>query len=371
MNCEIFSRTRRANSSSFALDFAGLSFDANLQRDLRKARAERDLGLIGFDQSRDRFVERRFAHPESLEDAHRVNLVGAAIRRDPRYHRIFHHRFHFARHARQHDQMRSVAIARHRHPEAGRGAERILDDGRALGKERLLEIVLGHRAVHRREQSFHVLDGRLVAPQLHARDARNRFGGQVVGGRADAAGRNDDIAFLDRRAPRPFEAVGNVADREHRNQVDSNFRELVGQIVGVGIDHLAGGDFVAGGKNHSVLNHRELLAGVQVQSRRTNHLQYNIRIDRRSQIVEHDARAVAHAAIDQVRRPRFDHVGDSKQQESEHQPAERDRIAEHRRRHAEHFIDNDARVVVIVENFLGAIGNPARNRKRDREDDQA
>ena len=114
-----------------------------------------------------------------------------------------------------------------------------------------------------------MLDGGLVAAQLHARDARNSLGGQVVGGRPDAAGRNHDVTLLDRRAPRPFQTIGNVADRNHRNQIDSNFRELVGKVVGVGIDDLAGGDFVAGGKNHSVLNHRELLAGVYVQSKRT------------------------------------------------------------------------------------------------------
>ncbi len=241
------------------MNFAGFSLGSDFQRNLREARAERDLRFIRLDQSRHRFVECRLAHPESLEDFHCVNLVGAAIRRDPRNHRIFHHRFHLARDARQHDQMRGMTAQRHRHSEAWRGAERILNDGRTLGEVGLLEIVLGHRAADRREQFFHVIDGGLVATQLHSRDARDRFGGQVIGGRPDAAGRNHDVALFDRRAPRPFQTIGNVADRQHRDQVDANFRELVGKVVGVGIDDLAGSDFVAGGKNHSVLNHRELL----------------------------------------------------------------------------------------------------------------
>jgi hypothetical protein len=166
--------------------------------------------------------------------------------------------------------MRGMTAERHRHPEARRGAERILDDGSALGKVRLPEIVLGHRPIDAREQFLHMRDGGLVAPQLHSRDARDSFGGQVVGRRPDAAGRNHDVTFLDRRAPRPFQTIGNVADRDHRNQIDSDFRELIGKVIGVGIDDLAGGDFIAGGKNHSVLNHRELLAGLQLQRIRTS-----------------------------------------------------------------------------------------------------
>ena len=139
---------------------------------------------------------------------------------------------------------------RHRHAEARRGAERIADDLRSFGQVGLLEIVLGHHAVDRREDAFHVVDAFLVAHQFLAGDARHGLVGQVVGGRTDSAGRDDHVGHRHRGFPCPLQPLGDVAHGQHGDDFDADFGELVGDVIGIGVHYSAGGDFVAGGKNN-------------------------------------------------------------------------------------------------------------------------
>ena len=242
-----------------ALGLARLALDRHAQRNLREGRAKRDPRLLGLDQSGDRLVESRLADAEGLEDAHREDRVAAAVLSEPRDDAVLHHRFHLARHARHHDQMAGVAVGlRHRHPKARRGAERIANHLRGFGQVGLLEIVLGHHAVDRREDAFHVVDAFLVAHEFAAGDASHGLVGQVVGGRSDSAGRDDHVGHLHGGLPRPLQPLGHVADGQHRDELDAGFGELVGEVVGIGVHYPAGGDFVAGGENDRLLNHRWL-----------------------------------------------------------------------------------------------------------------
>ena len=155
--------------------------------------------------------------------------------------------------------MADMAVSlRHRHPKARRGAERIANHLRGFGQVGLLEIVLGHDAVDRGEDAFHVIDAFLVAHQFAAGDTSDGLVGQVVGGRPDSAGRDNHVRHRHRGFPRPLQPLRDVAHGQHRDDFDTDLGELVGDVVGIGIHYSAGGDFVAGGKNDRSLNHRLL-----------------------------------------------------------------------------------------------------------------
>ena len=194
----------------------------------------------------DRLVESGFADTEGLKDARRENLVATAIEPQPRDDFVLHHRLHLARDPRHHHQMSGMIALQHRHAKAGRGAERIGITSAVSGKQRLLDVVLGHHAADRFEHPAHVIDRGLVAPQFLAGQPRDRLRRQVIRRRSDTAGREHYVAQFHRGSPRPFQALRHVADGQHRDQVDPDLVELVGQVIRIAIDHLAGGDFVAG-----------------------------------------------------------------------------------------------------------------------------
>src|SRR5271170_1595352 len=98
-----------------------------------------------------------------------------------------------------------------------------------------------------------------MAPELFAGEPSDRFSGKVVGSWPDPTGRKDHVTQFHSGSPSPFEPLGDVADGEHRDQVDTDFIKLVGEIVRVAVDHLASRDFVAGRKNHRSFDHQRLL----------------------------------------------------------------------------------------------------------------
>ncbi len=116
-----------------------------------------------------------------------------------------------------------MAILLHRHPKAGRGAQRVQNNFGGLGEQRLLDVIFGHHAAHRVENTLHMVDGGLVAPKLLTRKPRDRLRREIVGGRTNSAGRDHDVRHLHRSPPCPFEALRHVSDREHGNQVDAGF----------------------------------------------------------------------------------------------------------------------------------------------------
>ena len=140
-------------------------------------------------------------------------------------------------------------------PIAGRGAHGIRDDDGTLRQQRLLQVVLGHVAAERREQLADAVGGVAVLDERHAEHACDRLVGQVVGGRPDAARRDDDVGQLERPLPCPGEAVGVVADGEHRDDVEPEAEELVGDPAGVGVGDPPGGELVARRQDGDALDH--------------------------------------------------------------------------------------------------------------------
>ena len=106
-------------------------------------------------------------------------------------------------------------------PIPGCGAHGVRDDDGTLRQQRLLQVVLRHVAAERREQLADAVGGVAVLDERHAEHACDRLVGQVVGGRPDAARRDDDVGQLERPLPCPGEAVGVVADGDHCDEVEA------------------------------------------------------------------------------------------------------------------------------------------------------
>ena len=142
-----------------------------------------------------------------------------------------------------------------RQPIAGRGPQMIRNDGRAFGKPGLLEVVLRHGPAQRGEQLADIVGDFLREGQPDAGDLRHEFRRQVVRGGADAAGGDHDVGLRHGLPPRPHDAFGHVPDGDDRGHVQTGLDQLVGDMVGVGIDHLPGCDLVPGTQNGGPFDH--------------------------------------------------------------------------------------------------------------------
>src|SRR5262245_2524469 len=229
---------------------SGLAVRHDAHRDLREAGAERHPALGGIDDARDQLVEARLGDTEGLERACQVD-VAATLRPQPWQHRLLHHRLHLARDARQHDD----GAAAVRDAVARRRSERVRHDHRAGGHERLLQVVLGHRATGCGEETPDAVGRHGVLDQRNAEDAGDGLAGEVVGSGPDAAGRDHDVRLRDRLAPRPREPLGPVAHREHADDIDADLEQLVGDPARVGVDDAPGGELVAGRQEGGALDH--------------------------------------------------------------------------------------------------------------------
>ena len=150
---------------------------------------------------------------------------------------------------------------RHRargHDQARRGADRV-QRGRALGHHRLLAVGLPQRLgvdpEAAREPAQDLGDLRLhllVEDQLAAGEAGDDLGREVVGGRPQAAGGDDQVQPLrGAEAQRRLEVLGAVADEEDVGDLDAQLREALGDPGPVAVgdptgQHLGPGDDDAG-----------------------------------------------------------------------------------------------------------------------------
>jgi outer membrane protein assembly factor BamB len=227
-----------------------LAVHHHAHRHLGKAGAERDPSLGRVDHPGNQLVETRFGHTEGLEGPRQVD-VAAALRAQPRQHRLLHHRLHLAGHTGQHDEM-AVAV---RDTIAGRRAERVRYQHRTLRHERLLQVVQWHRATGGREPAPDAVCRLGVLDQRHAEHARHGLAGEVVGSRTDAARRDDHVRLLERLVPRPLKPVGIVPDRDDAGDVDADLEELVCDPARVRVDDPTRRELVAGGQDGRALDH--------------------------------------------------------------------------------------------------------------------
>ena len=129
-----------------------------------------------------------------------------------------------------------------------------IERDRALGHHRLLAVGLPHRlgvkveaageaAQDRRDLLLHLL----VEDQVAAGEPGDDLGGEVVGGRAEAARGDDQVHPLGgHEAQRRLEVVGPVADDEDVGDVDAQLRQLFGEPRPVAVGDPAGQDLGPG-----------------------------------------------------------------------------------------------------------------------------
>ncbi len=159
------------------------------------------------------------------------------------------HRLQLARRAGQDDDHAPVR----RDDQAGRGADRVERD-RALRHHRLLAVGLPHRLGVEVEAAGEAAQDRrdllldlLVEDQLATREAGDDLGGEVVGGRAEAARGDDQVHPLGgHEAQRRLEVVGPVADDEDVGDVDAELGQAFGDPGPVAIGDPPGQDLGAG-----------------------------------------------------------------------------------------------------------------------------
>ena len=123
---------------------------------------------------------------------------------------------------------------------------RVGDRPAAAGKHRLDDVPLRHRAIAAAgEERANVCEGCFVLDEVDANRRGNCLPRQIVGGRAEAAGRDYDLRPTDRGAEHGHVGLQIVADRGVKHHVDTQFGEPLGEPLAVGVEPLAGRKFVA------------------------------------------------------------------------------------------------------------------------------
>jgi len=162
-------------------------------RDLRKGRTERDLALALGESTGNQLVQGGLADSERLKHPARVHFDCSTRLREPGQDCILHHALHLARHSGQRDQVARPELRLDGEPEPRRRAEGIGEHFRTFGEPRLLQVVLGHRAVHRSEDLPDARRDFIVLHQPAAREARHGLRGPVIDGRAEPTGRDHQL----------------------------------------------------------------------------------------------------------------------------------------------------------------------------------
>ena len=241
------------------LGLLGLATHGHPHGDLRKAGAEGQAALVLPHRAGNQFVQAGLADAEGLEGAAEEHLSPATHLPQPGQDGLLHHRLHFTWHSWEDDQVLAAVRSVEIHPIARRRAEVVGDDGRAGREVCLFEVVFRHRAVERGKDAADALSHLFRKEQPDPGNLGDQLGRQIVRRRANAAGRDDDVSLGERLLPGPDDAVGHVTYGDDCNDLDSGLDQFIGEVVGIGIDHLAGGDLVPGAENGRAFDHRKTL----------------------------------------------------------------------------------------------------------------
>jgi hypothetical protein len=198
--------------------------DAVILRVRRDGRRGRSHELV------ERFLDARFADAEQLQGPRTQDAALAEGRLDL----LLPHSRHLARHAgHRHDPL---ALA----PDvpARRRAERIRE--RACGRDEpgLLPVSFRHRRSAAGEPGSQLRLERRIDRRRFAERRGDRLAGEVVLGRAETAGGDDEVAPLDRSPERLGGPAEVVADGRHVHEVDPEARQPCGQIRRICVDDL-------------------------------------------------------------------------------------------------------------------------------------
>ena len=174
----------------------------------------------------------------ALADAEDVDGVGddLLVRQlaEIRYRALFEHDAALLRRPRQHDDDLAVLLE----GAAGRGARGVMEHGAALGQQRLTEIVVRQLLA----EMYIVIERvhlALVLDELHVEGTGEDLLGQVVAGRAEAAGGNDDVGALARDFHTFLQPLRVIADDGVIQHVDADLRQQLRHVARVGIRDVA------------------------------------------------------------------------------------------------------------------------------------
>ena len=206
-------------------------------------RIGRDRRGGGADELVEGLLDARLADAEELE---RAGAEGRALA-EGRFDLDLPHPRHLARDTGHRDDPRRAA------PDvpAGRRAERVRQGPRGWDEPGLLAVALGHRRAASGEPRSELgLERRIDRRRLLERPG-DRFAGEVVLGRPEPAGADDEVAPLDRPADGRRRPAEVVPDGGHVEEIDAQARQPPGQVGGIRVHDLAQQQLGANGEQLS------------------------------------------------------------------------------------------------------------------------
>ena len=205
-------------------------------------------------------IDMRFAQPIGMEPLEKDRGRRPAARQQSRDDLFFQHAPQLTRHARGEEEPRAADV----HRETAGGANRIVQHLRADRQHRLLAVVRRHVARAAGEKFLHARQPFLVQFQLHAGRLRRDFLRQVIDRRTQPAIDDHRIGTSAGVQERLQQTVAVVADRGAPMDGKPDIFELLGHVAEIGVDDLAGQNFVAGADDldaHVSIPSRAQLAG--------------------------------------------------------------------------------------------------------------
>ena len=141
---------------------------------------------------------------------------------------------HFVRHAgHRHDDF-AITFD----PPAGRRSDRVREIGSGLNSGGLFDVALRHGSAAANKKRAQLFFEMGLDLELLAHHLSDRFAGQIVLGRSEAAAGNDDVRAFQPTLEGIRQPLQVVTDLRHVMQIQPQRRQLLGQEVGIGIDDL-------------------------------------------------------------------------------------------------------------------------------------
>ena len=158
-----------------------------------------------------------------------------------RDHLLLQHAAQFARHAGREEEAGTANVER----EAARGADRVIDDLGGGWQHCLLAVVRRHDAAALGEEPLHLRQPLFVQHQLDAGRLCRDLLRQVIDGRAETTIDDHRIGPLAGMAEGSQQAFPIIADGRAPVNREPDVLELLAHVAEVGVDDLAGEDFVS------------------------------------------------------------------------------------------------------------------------------
>ena len=208
-------------------------------------RAEAELGAAVRHQLLDplqQVIDMRLAEPVGMKALQADRGLHAAFRQQARDDLLLQHAAQFARHAGGEEKPRLADIDR----ETAGGADRVVEDLGARRQHRLLPVVRRHDPAAAAEEFLHRREPLLVEHEFVAGRLGRDLLRQIIDGRPEPAVDDDRVGALAGFKKRREQCLAVVADRRAPAHRQPDILELLRDIAEIGVDDLAGQDFVAG-----------------------------------------------------------------------------------------------------------------------------